>query len=289
MVATSERLAAPARTCAACRDPIAEDADPRRRYCSRVCLDWQRRHPGETRVRRPCERCGELLALNARPERRWCSQRCKDAPRRDPRRDELERFSTPPDDDALDADLVPWLMVPDVTDPTVAFVPPAWWREAACSGMPTSTFVGNAGYASSAAVEVCQGCPVRDQCLEYALADPDLYAFGVFGGATPRERRAIGRARGLATSPLEVAEPKPEVAPRQLAACGTEAAYRRHERRREECATCGIDAGEPNPSTTCGCNRSCCPDGCSDPPRTPGSQYSMRCQKRRRRRRGAAA
>ena len=42
------------------------------------------------------------------------------------------------------------------------------------------------------AKRVCAGCPVRGDCLEYALDRGDI-AYGVLGGLTPRERRELLR------------------------------------------------------------------------------------------------
>jgi len=39
--------------------------------------------------------------------------------------------------------------------------------------------------------ELCASCPVCQECLEAALADPDLY--GLCGGTTERERREMRR------------------------------------------------------------------------------------------------
>lgn len=48
------------------------------------------------------------------------------------------------------------------------------------------------------AKQLCAECPVQDLCLEFALASEEQ--FGVWGGVTPRERRAmrvaLGRTRG---------------------------------------------------------------------------------------------
>lgn len=38
---------------------------------------------------------------------------------------------------------------------------------------------------------VCLGCPVREECLEEALADPELV--GMWGGTTGAERRNMRR------------------------------------------------------------------------------------------------
>ncbi|MGH2602021.1 MAG: WhiB family transcriptional regulator, partial [Dehalococcoidia bacterium] len=44
--------------------------------------------------------------------------------------------------------------------------------------------------------EVCRGCVVRDQCLEYALSHSEK--FGIWGGMSERERRRLRRQRALA-------------------------------------------------------------------------------------------
>lgn len=40
---------------------------------------------------------------------------------------------------------------------------------------------------------LCNRCPVRRQCLEYALANEEQ--FGMFGGTTPRDRQKLLKAR----------------------------------------------------------------------------------------------
>jgi WhiB family transcriptional regulator, redox-sensing transcriptional regulator len=44
------------------------------------------------------------------------------------------------------------------------------------------------------AKKICQSCPVRQQCLEYAMEAPVDY--GVWGGLTERERRRFRRQAG---------------------------------------------------------------------------------------------
>jgi WhiB family transcriptional regulator, redox-sensing transcriptional regulator len=45
----------------------------------------------------------------------------------------------------------------------------------------------------SIAKAVCAKCPVRRECLEYALTHDERY--GIWGGATERERRELKRRR----------------------------------------------------------------------------------------------
>jgi WhiB family transcriptional regulator, redox-sensing transcriptional regulator len=56
------------------------------------------------------------------------------------------------------------------------------------------TFSGPAAGQVARAKAVCRRCPVRDQCLEFALDSGQ--AFGVWGGMTGEERRLIRRRRG---------------------------------------------------------------------------------------------
>ena len=72
-----------------------------------------------------------------------------------------------------------------------------WAREANCAGQdPEALFVR--GKAQHAAKAVCQTCPVLAQCLAEAL--DNRTEFGVWGGMTERERRALLRKRPDITS-----------------------------------------------------------------------------------------
>jgi WhiB family transcriptional regulator, redox-sensing transcriptional regulator len=68
-----------------------------------------------------------------------------------------------------------------------------WQKEAACRGQGPAAFVRgpHSSYASIRAL--CETCPVRRDCLEYALADCSLT--GLWGGTTDAERRNIRRWR----------------------------------------------------------------------------------------------
>ncbi len=48
------------------------------------------------------------------------------------------------------------------------------------------------GGRDAAAIQVCRVCPVRDPCLDHALAVPEPH--GVWGGTTPEQRTAITHA-----------------------------------------------------------------------------------------------
>lgn len=42
---------------------------------------------------------------------------------------------------------------------------------------------------------ICADCPVRTDCLEYALAHPDTSRHGIWGGLVREELRALRKAR----------------------------------------------------------------------------------------------
>ncbi|MEV8336662.1 WhiB family transcriptional regulator [Streptomyces niveus] len=72
-----------------------------------------------------------------------------------------------------------------------------WGRRAACQGMsPDALFVQ--GSEQGRAKAVCTGCPVRTECLADAL--DNRIEFGIWGGMTERERRALLRRRPSVTS-----------------------------------------------------------------------------------------
>jgi WhiB family transcriptional regulator, redox-sensing transcriptional regulator len=66
----------------------------------------------------------------------------------------------------------------------------ARWRElAACRGTDLEVFFPGRGESAGPARQVCAGCPVRQPCLDYAITNRITY--GVWGGLTERERRAL--------------------------------------------------------------------------------------------------
>lgn len=67
-----------------------------------------------------------------------------------------------------------------------------WPAHAACRGVdPDRLFVQ--GAAQNRAKVICAACPVRTECLADAL--DNRIEFGVWGGMTERERRALLRRR----------------------------------------------------------------------------------------------
>ena len=67
-----------------------------------------------------------------------------------------------------------------------------WTLLAECRNeSPDTLFVS--GAAQHRAKSVCRGCPVRTECLNYALSRPEKY--GVWGGLNEEERAAERRRR----------------------------------------------------------------------------------------------
>jgi WhiB family redox-sensing transcriptional regulator len=69
----------------------------------------------------------------------------------------------------------------------------AWMLEARCRGASPTEFFPSDGLGVESAQHICDGCPVRLECLEYALLN--RIDHGVWGGASERERRRILRRR----------------------------------------------------------------------------------------------
>jgi WhiB family redox-sensing transcriptional regulator len=81
----------------------------------------------------------------------------------------------------------------------------AWENRAACIGQDTSLFFADkwthvdVRAATAKAKGICFTCPVRLACLEYALrTQRPSHEYGVYGGATAKERKKIRRARSAA-------------------------------------------------------------------------------------------
>jgi WhiB family redox-sensing transcriptional regulator len=79
--------------------------------------------------------------------------------------------------------------------------PPAWQRSANCMGVDPDLFFPERGGSTREAKEVCRGCVVREDCLDFALDNGEK--FGIWGGMSERERRRIRRRRSLARQAIE--------------------------------------------------------------------------------------
>lgn len=106
---------------------------------------------------------------------------------------------------------------------------PAWQADAACHGLrDVVDFFPERGRSVRPAKAICAECPVRVECLDYAIANGIHH--GIWGGLSERERRKVRRERNV-------------VVPRtRLVDHGTNAGYTAHLRRDEKpCRIC-LDA-----------------------------------------------
>ncbi|HSP02449.1 MAG TPA: WhiB family transcriptional regulator [Acidimicrobiales bacterium] len=71
-------------------------------------------------------------------------------------------------------------------------------NDGSCRDHPPEVFFPSDGVGVTIAQRICATCPVREPCLEYALAN--RIDHGVWGATSERERRRILKAR---REPLE--------------------------------------------------------------------------------------
>jgi WhiB family redox-sensing transcriptional regulator len=64
----------------------------------------------------------------------------------------------------------------------------SWREQAACKGAETSIFFPKRGEKLDRAMEFCNRCPVRPQCLDEAMSVGAESAVGVWGGTSERRR-----------------------------------------------------------------------------------------------------
>ena len=64
-----------------------------------------------------------------------------------------------------------------------------WSADALCAQTDPEVFFPEVSEDPAAAVAVCRKCPVRQECLDYAIAAREQH--GVWGGHTPNELRRL--------------------------------------------------------------------------------------------------
>jgi WhiB family redox-sensing transcriptional regulator len=69
----------------------------------------------------------------------------------------------------------------------------SWQLKANCLGVDPDLFFPERGASTKEAKEVCRGCVVKQECLEFAIAHGEK--FGIWGGMSERERRKIRKSR----------------------------------------------------------------------------------------------
>jgi WhiB family transcriptional regulator, redox-sensing transcriptional regulator len=66
-----------------------------------------------------------------------------------------------------------------------------WASKAECLYAEPDTFFPEKGGSTREAKRICSRCPVRAECLDYALENEER--FGIWGGLSERERRRLKR------------------------------------------------------------------------------------------------
>lgn len=69
--------------------------------------------------------------------------------------------------------------------------PLPWADRAKCLVAEPETFFPEKGGSTREAKKICTDCPVKAECLEYALENDER--FGIWGGLSERERRKLRR------------------------------------------------------------------------------------------------
>lgn len=75
---------------------------------------------------------------------------------------------------------------------------PEWMDDAACADVDPDLFFPKRGDSVTMrrAKAVCDSCPVKVECLDYAMAE--AIKFGVWGGMSERQRRRMRRDNAAA-------------------------------------------------------------------------------------------
>lgn len=200
-----------------------------------------------------------------------------------------------------------------------------WMADAACAGMPDNLFyppdtTGNYrgfSFDYSHAERICLGCPVRLQCLDYALdreaLDGNALCYGMWGGVRPADRAdmlAKGERRKRQRLHQQARDADQHARLAQLTARGhtleeagrvlgltRQQAEALQQRRRRDAspATCPLCGAPKSPSRdTCRACGDTCVNGHTYTPETIGTQGRCRVcareyEQRRRAAKGGAA
>jgi WhiB family transcriptional regulator, redox-sensing transcriptional regulator len=119
----------------------------------------------------------------------------------------------------------------------------SWNAEAACRGLSPGIFypddVGEHYDDLTMALVLCEGCKVRDECLDHAL---QYEGDGIWAGTTPRERRVMRKELGITLTEPQMLQ---KLAPRGEGWHGTANGWKKHNRRVREGAEIGPITCQP--------------------------------------------
>ena len=71
-----------------------------------------------------------------------------------------------------------------------------WTERARCIGSPLAWWFPESKHDETPALKICAGCPVRQECLDDALATGET-TYGIRGGLTPAARIAYAKSRTI--------------------------------------------------------------------------------------------
>jgi WhiB family redox-sensing transcriptional regulator len=66
---------------------------------------------------------------------------------------------------------------------------PKWQEDARCAQSDPEAWFPEKGGSDAAAKKICKGCPVKDECLDWALTHDEQH--GVWGGLSGPERKQL--------------------------------------------------------------------------------------------------
>lgn len=97
---------------------------------------------------------------------------------------------------------------------TLRWLPGPWVKDALCAQTDPEVFFPDRGQSTAPAIRICRHCPVRAECLAFAMEHREQ---GVWGGLSQAQRSR----RGAPATQPPVALPRPN-------RCGTPAGYQAH-------------------------------------------------------------
>ncbi|WP_022872295.1 WhiB family transcriptional regulator [Nesterenkonia alba] len=86
-----------------------------------------------------------------------------------------------------------WLGIPTLIPAEQVEGELAWQVDALCAQTDPEAFFPEKGGSTRDAKKVCAACTVKQECLDYALANDER--FGIWGGLSERERRKLKKRR----------------------------------------------------------------------------------------------
>lgn len=101
------------------------------------------------------------------------------------------------------------------------------------------------------AIAICDGCPVREPCLDYAVGPGRMYGQAVAGGLDPKQLGAEARRRGLPRHGSTTGYTRDGCRCSECRGAMSEAQYRTSVRRAEDQGHACSTGAHPLPTVTC--------------------------------------